>query len=49
VLLRGAGAFSSYRLRMRVRRSGQFRVVVPGTTFFSQGASVTVTVRVRRR
>lgn len=49
VLVRSAGAFSSYRLRMRVRRSGQYRVVVPATTYFSQGASVTVTVRVRRR
>ena len=35
-----AGAFSSYRMRTRVRRSGEYRVVVPPTTFFSRGASV---------
>jgi hypothetical protein len=49
VLLRAAGAFSSYRLRTRVTRSGVYRVVVPSSTFFSAGASVAVTVRVRRR
>jgi hypothetical protein len=49
VLLRAAGAFSSYRLRTRVARSGVYRVVVPSSTFFSAGASVAVTVRVRRR
>ncbi len=49
VLLRDAGAFSSYRMRVRVRRTGAFRVVVPGTTFFSQGASVAMRLRVRRR
>ena len=48
-LLRSAGPFSSYRIRVRVRRTGAFRVVVPATTFFSQGASVAVTVRPRRR
>jgi hypothetical protein len=49
VLLKAAGAFSSYRLRERVTRSGVYRVVVPTSTFFSAGASVAVTVRVRRR
>jgi hypothetical protein len=49
VLLRAAGAFSSYRLRTRVRRSGVYRVFVPASTFFSTGASVAVTLRVRRR
>jgi hypothetical protein len=48
-LLKAAGAFSSYRLRTRVRRSGVYRVVVPASTFFSTGASVAVTLRVRRR
>jgi hypothetical protein len=48
VLLKAAGSFSSYRLRTRVRRSGVYRVVVPSSTFFSPGASVAVTVRVRR-
>ena len=36
-LLKAAGAFSSYRLRTRVRRSGVYRVVVPASTFFSTG------------
>jgi hypothetical protein len=48
VLANRAGAFSSYRLRVRVRHSGTYRVVVPGSTFYSPGASVPVTVRVRR-
>ena len=49
VLLKAAGAVSSYRLRAQVNRSGVYRVVVPASTFFSTGASVAVTVRVRRR
>jgi hypothetical protein len=48
VLLKAAGSFSSYRLRTQVTRSGVYRVVVPSSTFFSAGASVAVTVRVRR-
>jgi hypothetical protein len=48
VLLKAAGGFSSYRLRERLTRSGVYRVVVPTSTFFSAGASVAVTVRVRR-
>ena len=47
VLLKAAGAFSSYRLRTRVRRSGVYRVVVPASTFFSTGASVGVTLHMR--
>jgi hypothetical protein len=49
VHLRAAGNFSSYRLRVRVTRSGVYRVVVPTSMFFSAGASVAVTVRIRRR
>jgi hypothetical protein len=49
VALRAAGAFSSYRLRVRVNRSGVYRVAVPSSTLYSSGASVAVTVRVRRR
>ena len=49
VLLRSAGAFSSYRIRTRLWRSGVYRVVVPSTSFFSRGASVAITLRVRRR
>jgi hypothetical protein len=49
VRLKAAGAFSSYRLRERLTRSGVYRVVAPSSIFFSPGASVAVTVRVRRR
>jgi hypothetical protein len=49
VLLRAAGSFSSYRMRTRATRSGVYRVVVPSSTFFSSGASVAVTVHLRRR
>ena len=49
VRLRAAGEFSSYRLRERLTRSGVYRVVVPSSIFFSPGASVAVTLRVRRR
>ena len=49
VLLGAAGAFSSYRVRTRVKRSGVYRVVVPASTFFSTGASVAITLHVRRR
>jgi hypothetical protein len=49
VLLKAAGTFSSFRLRVRVGRSGVYRIVVPSSTFFSAGASVAVTVRMRRR
>ena len=48
VLLNAAGTFSSYRMRARMRRSGVYRVVVPASTFFSTGASVAVTLRMRR-
>jgi hypothetical protein len=48
VLLKAAGGFSSYRLRERLTRSGVYRVVVQTSTFYSAGASVAVTVRVRR-
>jgi hypothetical protein len=49
VRLRAAGAFSSYRLRLRLGVSGVYRVAVPSSTFFSTGASVAVTLRIRRR
>ena len=42
VRLGAAGAFSSYRLRLRLGVSGVYRVVVPSSTFFSTGASVAV-------
>ncbi|HEX7299947.1 MAG TPA: hypothetical protein VF257_13185 [Solirubrobacteraceae bacterium] len=48
VLLKAAGAFSSYRVRVHVRRAGTYRVYVPASTFFSTGASVAIVVRVHR-
>jgi hypothetical protein len=48
VLLKAAGAFSSYRARIHVRRAGTYRVFVPASTYFSTGASVAITVRVHR-
>ena len=48
VLMRAAGPVSSYRMRVRVRRAGVFRVLVPSTPTFSQGASVAVAIHVRR-
>jgi hypothetical protein len=49
VLMRAAGPVSSYRFRVRVRRPGVYRVLVPATATYSQGASVAVTIRVRGR
>jgi hypothetical protein len=48
VLMRAAGTVSSYRLRVRMRRAGVYRVLVPSTATYSQGASVAVTVHLRR-
>jgi hypothetical protein len=48
VLLKAAGAFTSYRIRIHVHRAGTYRVYVPSTTFLSRGASVAVNVRVHR-
>jgi hypothetical protein len=48
VLLKAAGAYTSYRARIHVRRSGAYRVYVPPSTFLSSGASVAIVVRVHR-
>jgi hypothetical protein len=48
VLLKAAGTFSSYRVRVHVHRAGTYRVYVPASTFFSTGASVAILVRVHR-
>ena len=47
VLLKAAGSFTSYRIRVHVRRAGTYRVYV-GSTYLSRGASVAVNVRVHR-
>jgi hypothetical protein len=48
ILLKAAGAYTSYRARIHVRRPGAYRVYVPPSTFLSSGASVAVVVRVHR-
>jgi hypothetical protein len=47
VLMRPAGPVSSYRVRLHIRRAGVYRVLVPSTATYSQGASVAVTVHLR--
>jgi hypothetical protein len=47
VAMRAAGPASSYRVRVRMRSAGVYRVLVPATATYSQGASVAVTVHVR--
>jgi hypothetical protein len=48
VAMRAAGTVSSYRVSVHVPRAGVYRVLVPSTATYSQGASVAVTVHVRR-
>jgi len=48
VAMRAAGTVSSFRMRVRVRRAGVYRVLVPSTATYSQGASVAVTLHVHR-
>jgi hypothetical protein len=47
-LLKGAGAFTSYRVRVRVKTAGVYRIAVPSSTYYGSGASVAVVVRVHR-
>jgi len=47
-LVKNAGAFSSYRITTHVGRAGTYRVYIPSSTYFSQGASAPVVVRVHR-
>jgi hypothetical protein len=48
VLLKAAGAFTSYRLPIRLRSPGVYRVAVPSSTYWGSGESVGVVVRVHR-
>jgi hypothetical protein len=48
VLLKAAGDYSSYRVRVHVKKAGTYRVYVPASTFLSTGASVAIVVRVHR-
>jgi hypothetical protein len=47
-LLKAAGDFTSYRVRVRVKTPGVYRVAVPSSTYYGSGASVAVVVRVHR-
>jgi hypothetical protein len=48
VLLKAAGAYTSYRVRIRARAPGVYRIAVPSSTYYGSGASVAVVVRVHR-
>jgi hypothetical protein len=47
-LLKAAGDFTSYRVRVRVKSAGVYRIAVPSSTYYGSGASVAVVVRVHR-
>ncbi|MEN3280260.1 MAG: hypothetical protein V7607_1400 [Solirubrobacteraceae bacterium] len=47
-LLKAAGNFTSYRVRMHVKTPGVYRIAVPSSTYYGSGASVAVVVRVHR-
>ena len=47
-LLKAAGQFTSYRVRVRVKSAGVYRIAVPSSTYYGSGASVAVVVRVHR-
>jgi hypothetical protein len=47
-LLKAAGDFTSYRVRVRVKSPGVYRIAVPSSTYYGSGASVAVVVRVHR-
>jgi hypothetical protein len=48
VLLKAAGDYTSYRVRVRLRSPGVYRIAVPSSTYYGSGASVAVVVRVHR-
>jgi hypothetical protein len=47
-LLKAAGDYTSYRVRVRLDRAGVYRIAVPSSTYYGSGASVAVVVRVHR-
>jgi hypothetical protein len=47
-LLKAAGDFTSYRVRIRLKSPGIYRIAVPSSTYYGSGASVAVVVRVHR-
>ena len=44
-LLKTAGQYTSYRVRVRVKVPGVYRIAVPASTYFGSGASVAIVVR----
>ena len=47
-LLKAAGQFTSYRVRVRVKSAGVYRIAVPSSTYYGSGASVAIVMRVHR-
>jgi hypothetical protein len=47
-LLKAAGDFTSYRVRIRLKSPGVYRIAVPSSTYYGSGASVAIVVRVHR-
>jgi hypothetical protein len=47
-LLKAAGNFTSYRVRIRLKTPGVYRIAVPSSTYYGSGATVAVVVRVHR-
>jgi hypothetical protein len=47
-LLKAAGAYTSYRVHIRLESAGVYRIAVPSSTYYGSGASVAVVVRVHR-
>jgi hypothetical protein len=47
-LLKAAGDFTSYRVHIRLKSPGVYRIAVPSSTYYGSGASVAIVVRVHR-
>lgn len=47
-LLKAAGQFTSYRVRVRVKSAGVYRIAVPSSTYYGSGGSVAIVMRVHR-
>lgn len=47
-LLKAAGDYTSYRVSIRVKSPGFYRIAVPSSTYYGSGASVAIVVRVHR-
>jgi len=45
---RARGSPTSYRVRVRVKSAGVYRIAVPSSTYYGSGASVAIVMRVHR-